>query len=1395
MTDRNDHFYRFSTAFQIAEQSDESSDSTEPANELTQQKVMQTRALIGRFTELRRGKKFDEPKPKANGVGILKDIAGIDPGLIDEMLHENNGHLVEDQELEDTFRQLKSLLDDPEVAEGYKNSFISWSQDVRALKRLVRAYISGKYVKARTFDSALKTLPDDEAFGKEVRNRLNYKSTGPEDESVTLDDASRNGIARQIVRLLERFQNSIQAEIQNIHNQVIAEKRDYRKSDEKVLNKLYIWRNKCNSGIERLKVNFEVAKQQRIDQIKNDSRSLKRVTKEDIRTGTEKKTGSAYVETPSRTEIIYGNESADNYMLSALRGGHNVELHGPTGTGKTKIAIHASKVFSGKEPVVISGGPGVYRSAFYGSPSDLGKRNEGAAIKCLKEDRVLIIDEDNRIDPRQMAEIKYLLGLRPGDVFVHPETGEEITVPPHFRVMVTRNERGKHHKDRFDLPPEYRREFTHASFELDYYTPEEMYDRFFIPKLINEDGSISLSRNEVGGDLADPNSNSPLLNLAFASQNIQNAYKSHKLKNAVMESGYLIDLLDQWKVVQFNQNEKGEKITFLTYLETKLWEFIRRPIGNQDRKIIATELIKRGFFYGWKLEKFYTVGDGLIFTQEEYDGMTKDVKKIFEDPDGSHLTPKEVALLDPFHVREIKEPVPENQDEVMAFKTNLDRFCNENGVRPVSFDARNVEEKKFFITNRIRKGLEKSGKLTPEIENQLNAARTNTSEDFIRIVGGIIREEKEETPGEINEFAEQVGELKEVIKLLQDYNKIMILSSEASSQQKQYLLKEPDFDETNIEERFSTVRSFLTSLLRNIDLSDDVEESFLDTNRDTVQESIPAMTEFLLENVFDGNDVRKLVGFRRVFRRCVLQFPVPDYKAEDFGIQDPDDLHMIDFIHEDDEKYRENLDRIIEYLITTVNYREKKWKSKYSNIYEMLKICSDKNTRGRIESFVTILPDFEAVINEITRVLGNPEIREVDTTAEQVKGLDIVIKLLQGYWETRINNSQEIIPQVKEMLLKERKFDLSNKRDLMGFVNQFLNTIGKITEKEKLEISDHLDEDDVKFIPNMIEFLLKEGFEEKESNVREVIGFRRTYRRCFFQLQKRSNSKNNPVKVYVSDFVNEEHKFCENHLSQILDSITNELDEIDGNWKITYPQIEELTKRNKETAERIGRISDAISELEKTMEEIIRVFRETVEFVYDTAEMIEDMDEIAKIIKEKTGDNSIKYDISSVDEANRGIIDILILLDRSKLDARQQKQRTAMLGKYNSLNSDAEKKDFLAEGIRFFVEELIPQENFKEIFELKRTYRSFSNKFPISYCPTLNDLIDPDLSMKIFGQENLESIEQIAKDNGISGTLPVALNLNVASLRDEDREVKAKHITALDSAMQYMIKLKETQEK
>ena len=104
-------------------------------------------------------------------------------------------------------------------------------------------------------------------------------------------------------------------------------------------------------------------------------------------------------------------------------------------------------------------------------------------------------------------------------------------------------------------------------------------------------------------------------------------------------------------------------------------------------------------------------------------------------------------------------------------------------------------------------------------------------------------------------------------------------------------------------------------------------------------------------------------------------------------------------------------------------------------------------------------------------------------------------------------------------------------------------------------------------------------------------------------------------------------------------------------------------------------------------------------------------------------------------------------------------------------------------------------DNCKEIFELKRTYRSFSNKFPISYCPTLNDLIDPDLSMKIFGQENLESIEQIAKDNGISGTLPVALNLNVASLRDEDREVKAKHITALDSAMQYMIKLKETQEK
>ena len=114
------------------------------------------------------------------------------------------------------------------------------------------------------------------------------------------------------------------------------------------------------------------------------------------------------------------------------------------------------------------------------------------------EDRVLIIDEDNRIDPRQMAEIKYILGLKPGDTFIHPDTGETFIIPRHFAVIVTRNEKDKHHTDRFDLPPEYRREFTHGSFEIDYYTPDELYDHFLLPKLLDEDGSIGLSLEEVG---------------------------------------------------------------------------------------------------------------------------------------------------------------------------------------------------------------------------------------------------------------------------------------------------------------------------------------------------------------------------------------------------------------------------------------------------------------------------------------------------------------------------------------------------------------------------------------------------------------------------------------------------------------------------------------------------------------------------------------------------------------------------------------------------------------------------------------------------------------------------------------------------------------------------------
>jgi hypothetical protein len=559
----------------------------------------------------------------------------------------------------------------------------------------------------------------------------------------SLSERERTLLGQQIIRDLQFFVELLESEIQNIHNHAKKSKVGYSESVVWFLGHLTEMLERAESEIERLTAtNHEIAIQRRMDEVLDNRAILRR---EQHRKKNPWK--SAYIETPSRKKLIYWDNNADRYMLWSLRAWQNIELLGPTGTGKTQVAIQAARVFSGKDPVIVSGWPWVYRSTFFGSPKWPNTRDPWAVIKCLIEDRVLIIDEDNRIDPRNMAEIKLILWLRPGDTYTHPDTGENYTVPPHFRVIVTRNELGKHHQDRFPLPPDYRREFTHGSFEVDYYSPSEMYNQFLIPKLANSHGSIDLPLEDIGWDIRKKHY-SPLLALVLAGEKIQKEYKATKLKNAVFESGFMIDLLDQWHEVRFKkitdkQSTQKRSITFLEYLETKLIEFIRRPIGNPDRKIITDILMEHGFFMTWwKREDFATANEGEVYTEDEW--KKKVIQPIFRASSETSTSPQEVALLDPWNERKIVIPPHPLEEELWGFRQVYQQFCQKFMTRPKSFTAHSFESQKSDIIDSIVQALRSSKISNKELYasniEQIKSRRTSkqTVGELIKMVSTVL---------------------------------------------------------------------------------------------------------------------------------------------------------------------------------------------------------------------------------------------------------------------------------------------------------------------------------------------------------------------------------------------------------------------------------------------------------------------------------------------------------------------------------------------------------------------------------------------------------------------------------------------------------------------------------
>ncbi|EKD93364.1 MAG: denitrification regulatory protein NirQ [uncultured bacterium] len=656
-----------------------------PAEEL-RFRVLQARALLARLRVLE--------KPSGgnltSGFNVDPSIQVLlDADLVDDIREEMDPLFVSVREYEETTAAIRGIFSNQQVIREYARLYDMLYIQIHKVKDIVKAY-------------------------------HNHRQ---------LSQTERIALVSQLSRLLHNLIQWCDEESQNIHNQVSREKRGYRPSDRLILEKLKRYKDQCNQELDQiLSSDVEAKIQLRRDRIKLNRSLLKRHVPKEIAERNSHLIEGGYILTPSRESLLFGSiKSPDASIMAALRNRSNVELFGPTGTGKTKLAEYAAHLFSGKPGDVVPGNSGLSKYDLLGKTVGLDKRDFGAFIKCLKEGRVMIIDEDNLIDPRVIAVVKHPLGLKVGDLYIHPETGEEIPVPPGFGIIVTRNEKGKHHKLRNELPPEYRREFVHGSFEVGYFTEDEMYDEFLIPKLTENNGSSILSVEEIGGELNKPDTHSPLLSLVRAAKEIQKLYKDNKIADGVMESGFLIGLFDDWPQQHITTN-----CTFLEYLENRLLGFIRRSIGNPARKLIIKALVEKGFFVSKGPQDFVTQDEGQSVDQAELDSYrgkttatgatggrrsaaststsaTSPVQPIvvFPKPE-TPMDARAVARLDPFGKRKLEITPHPLEKEINDFKKAYNAFCSLKGIPPVTFVAHNFQDSRTRIVENLKTYVKKT---------------------------------------------------------------------------------------------------------------------------------------------------------------------------------------------------------------------------------------------------------------------------------------------------------------------------------------------------------------------------------------------------------------------------------------------------------------------------------------------------------------------------------------------------------------------------------------------------------------------------------------------------------------------------------------------------------------
>lgn len=296
-------------------------------------------------------------------------------------------------------------------------------------------------------------------------------------------------------------------------------------------------------------------------------------------------------EVPSVTDYL---SKIDEAMVE----GKSMFLHGPTGTGKTSLAIRAAKRLTGTDPEIVYCNPQTKESNIFGktgiaideeSQKQVTQFDPAPLVRAMEKGSLVIFDEFTALPQEMMVMLKGIMNAKPGDTRSVTGNGS-VTISPGFQMIFTANLKSAKNPGRQELPPEMANEFSQNNLEIKYQSATESYD-IALARLMSEQGSTTLSAYDLEVTLP---------KLCTAMVEIQQAYTSGStsdlgskdgLTKYVLNQRNLENILSRWNTAGL----KGEAKNFSTFLDEQLAVTLQyREYSEKDRVLAAKILARHG---------------------------------------------------------------------------------------------------------------------------------------------------------------------------------------------------------------------------------------------------------------------------------------------------------------------------------------------------------------------------------------------------------------------------------------------------------------------------------------------------------------------------------------------------------------------------------------------------------------------------------------------------------------------------------------------------------------------------------------------------------------------------------------------------------------------------------